>query len=229
MKNQKNKFKVKIAGVFLLAYCLLFGITSCSQDVCESNDAIVENVINIKTLTSDEYNDVINQITEVVGRVTRSSDLQISDTEAQQLLEPLIVNGTQIQGQFLEFRDSLGLTDEEVEILEGLTESQLAELSFTFSSAYNDAATTESVTSEDIYDCLKYALGIDCILEIFAMDEDEIAIGLYINGTKQLMTAKTAKQIIKAIGTRSLGVAWVVWAVYDFADCIKNKKEEKNG
>ena len=105
----------------------------------------------------------------------------------------------------------------------------LAELSFTLSSAYNDAATTESVTSEDIYDCLKYALGIDCILELFAMDANQTAIGLYINGTKQLMTAKTAKQIIKVIGTRSLGVAWVAIAVYDFADCIKNKKEEKNG
>jgi len=44
-----------------------------------------------------------------------------------------------------------------------------------------------------------------------------------------ICSVNTAKQIISAIGKCSLGVVWIAYAVYDFADCIKNKKEENAG
>ena len=38
------------------------------------------------------------------------------------------------------------------------------------------------------------------------------------------MTAKTTKQIIKAFAKRTSGCVGIVWMIYEFGDCINNRK-----
>jgi hypothetical protein len=200
---------------------------SCDNSVCENDyaDNILQPTVCINSsLTSDEYNNIVNRISNKIKYSTRSLGYEVTENEAKEILTPLITNGQQIQQQFLEFKDTLDLTDEEVLIVENLTESQLAELSFTLNTIYNDAVETESISSEDIIECLKYATGIEDLLDILeAADEVENIKKIY-QGTKMLMTAKTTKQIIRALAKRTSGYVGIVWMIYEFGDCINNRK-----
>ena len=45
----------------------------------------------------------------------------------------------------------------------------------------------------------------------------------YYNGTRMLMTAKTARQIICAFAKRTLGWVGIAWVIYDFSECMNKK------
>lgn len=38
------------------------------------------------------------------------------------------------------------------------------------------------------------------------------------------MTAKTTKQIIRALAKRTSDYVGIVWMIYEFGDCINNRK-----
>ena len=72
--------------------------------------------------------------------------------------------------------------------------------------------------------CFAHASGIDDVRDIMKMVIEGGAVGAYYTGTKMLMTAKTAKQLVKAFAKRTAGIVSVAWMVYDFGDCINSKK-----
>lgn len=227
MEHSKKRFFLITLLVSLLLGSASLSFYSCDNSICENDysDNVLQPTVCINSsLTPDEYNNIVNSISNKIKYSTRSLGYEVTENEAKEILSPLITNGQQIQQQFLEFKDTLELTDEEVLIVENLTEAQLAELSFTLNTIYNDAVETESISSEDIIECLKYATGIEDLLDFLqAVGEVESIKNIY-QGTKMLMTAKTTKQIIRALARRTMGYAAIVWMVYDFGDCINKRK-----
>lgn len=71
------------------------------------------------------------------------------------------------------------------------------------------------VTGQGVLSCVSFALGIG------------IASGVdgYVGGTISLFTAATAKQIARALCTRTLGWIGVAIVLYQFGKCLKNKQK----
>lgn len=59
----------------------------------------------------------------------------------------------------------------------------------------------------------------DCLGSAFGLGRD--GFSAYINGTKQLMTARAGLAIAKALAKRTLGMIGVAIAVYEYYDCMR--------
>lgn len=77
------------------------------------------------------------------------------------------------------------------------------------------------MTTKIVLDCLTYATGITDI-QTFCKGGLPTSPFALINGTKQLINARTAYQLFKAIGLRSFGWIGVGIMIVQFTDCIKN-------
>lgn len=99
-----------------------------------------------------------------------------------------------------------------------MTDVQLAELSFTFNYVYKN-----SMNESQILECLKYAIGLQGLSDLIKNGPEIYGLSQYYNGTRMLMTAKTARQIICAFAKRTLGWVAIAWMIYDFSDCMNKK------
>lgn len=75
----------------------------------------------------------------------------------------------------------------------------------------------------DVIDCLMKATGIKDIKDIVGLAAGGGSVTAYVQGTKALITATTAKQVICAVAKRTAGWGGVAWMVYEFGDCVKSK------
>ena len=105
-------------------------------------------------------------------------------------------------------------SDSEVEDINNLPEEVFAELSFILSVA-NDEQPDYFVNGdlESVVPCLEAAIGLTVVKGI-------------ISGTGGLITATTALQVIKALGTRYLGYIGLVYTIYKFAECMDSASED---
>ena len=177
------------------------------------------------SLTQDEYATVSGQICDAINFSTRALGNELSENEAKSILKPLANDGRLIQGQLLQQKDKLALTSVEIKEIRGMTDMQLADLSFSINSMYNGAISTQSIGSKDVVDCLLYATGFDSLSSLFKGGIELGCISNYYNGTRLLMSAKNARQIILAFAKRSMGWVGIAWMVYDFGSCIKSKQK----
>lgn len=226
--------KLKNHRILVLLSFVLLGIFSVSLNSCDNDENVMSQVEKMKTekntyiycsITADEYNAVFNKVRNTINHSTRALGNEFTEAEAQVVLQPFIDDGISIQKQLISNKDELSLTIDDVESLNGMTDDQLAEMSFVLNSMCNGAL-AQNVSFEDVVGCLAYAAGIDDMRDVISMIgggyRDTLPAGYY-TGTKMLMTAKTTKQLVKAFAKRTVGIVSIAWMMYDFGDCISKK------
>lgn len=182
------------------------------------------NVYITSTITGDEYAKIVDQVNKTINHSARAPELVISESDAQLMLKPLAEDGALIRNQLISKQVDLSLTTQEVVQLKSLTDDQLAELSFTIASIYNnDPAAKDGITWDDFIDCLGEASGVNDIKDIIKGGLEINGVSQYVKGTKALISAKTTKQILAAVSRRSYGWVSVFLLIYDFSDCISTK------
>lgn len=220
-------FKIKCRKTFLFVICFFMvvftiGVVSCTNDVNEDSiaDENDSSIVFIESSISvNQMNSLSNVIKNVINSSTRSLGCELTENEAKQILKPLINDGKNIQRQLLDKKTIVGFNTHELNFVKDMTDVQLAELSFTFNYVYKN-----SMNESQILECLKYAIGIQGLSDL-VKNGFEIGGGFYTyyNGTRMLMTAKTARQIICAFAKRTLGWVGIAWVIYDFSECMNKK------
>lgn len=220
-------FKIKCRKTFLFVICFFMvvftiGVVSCTNDVNEDSiaDENDSSIVFIESSISvNQMDSLSNVIKNVINSSTRSLGCELAENEAKQILKPLINDGKNIQRQLLDKKTIVGFNTHELNFVKDMTDVQLAELSFTFNYVYKN-----SMNESQILECLKYAIGIQGLSDL-VKNGFEIGGGFYTyyNGTRMLMTAKTARQIICAFAKRTLGWVGIAWVIYDFSECMNKK------
>lgn len=220
-------FKIKCRKTFLFVICFFMvvftiGVVSCTNDVNEDSiaDENDSSIVFIESSISvNQMDSLSNVIKNVINGSTRSLGCELTENEAKQILKPLINDGKNIQRQLLDKKTIVGFNTHELNFVKDMTDVQLAELSFTFNYVYKN-----SMNESQILECLKYAIGIQGLSDL-VKNGFEIGGGFYTyyNGTRMLMTAKTARQIICAFAKRTLGWVGIAWVIYDFSECMNKK------
>lgn len=116
------------------------------------------------------------------------------------------------------------VTLEEIQIIQSLTDEELAGIGFMLSVLCSDNNDVDILNNEtlmqSIYvECLFVALGVKDWVDLV---KDGGNIGLIISGTKGLINAKTMTKILKSLGLRYLGWLGLGMTIYDYADCVRN-------
>ncbi len=208
--------------------------TSCTNEE-ETNSGLLKEETTIKVLLPGEVYRNVNKklnaklnkpLTNTNGNSETPSytDVDFSEEAAQEILQPLVVYGIDIRDQLIEAANNndLSISDEELEDMQNMDDSQLAALAyFTFSltgqTLTEDDEDIEldedAYTWKDIKDCLFEAVGRELVFGIQG----------YIQGTKTLMTATTALQIARGFITRTLGWIGVAYSAYKFGRCLHNR------
>lgn len=199
---------------------------ACNNEASEFlNEASSSAVYLTSNITPREYADVINKVKNTINHSARATGNELTVDEAKFILKPLANEGLVLQDQLLTRKDELSLSAQDTKIIENLTEDQLAELAFTFYTIYDEASRTQGLKGADIIDCLKQATGINDLGDVLTHSYSDSSPYLIYNGTKMLVSAKTAKQIICALSKRAVGWVGVAWMVYEFGDCIHSKQK----
>lgn len=219
-------FKIKCSKTFLFVICFFMvvftiGVVSCTNDVNEDSiaDENDSSIVFIESSISvNQMDSLSNVIKNVINSSTRSLGCELTENEAKQILKPLINDGKNIQRQLLDKKTIVGFNTHELNFVKDMTDVQLAELSFTFNYVYKN-----SMNESQILECLKYAIGIQGLSDLVKGEIELSGFKRYYNGTKMLMTAKTARQIICAFAKRTLGWVGIAWMMYDFSECMNKK------
>lgn len=219
-------FKIKCRKTFLFVICFFMvvftiGVVSCTNDVNEDSiaDKNDSSIVFIESSISvNQMDSLSNVIKNVINSSTRSLGCELTENEAKQILKPLINDGKNIQRQLLDKKTIVGFNTHELNFVKDMTDVQLAELSFTFNYVYKN-----SMNESQILECLKYAIGIQGLSDLVKGEIELRGFKRYYNGTKMLMTAKTARQIICAFAKRTLGWVGIAWMMYDFSECMNKK------
>lgn len=197
------------------------GVVSCTNDVNEDSiaDENDSSIVFIESSISvNQMDSLSNVIKNVINSSTRSLGCELTENEAKQILKPLINDGKNRQRQLLDKKTIVGFNTHELNFVKDMTDVQLAELSFTFNYVYKN-----SMNESQILECLKYAIGIQGLSDLVKGEIELRGFKRYYNGTKMLMTAKTARQIICAFAKRTLGWVGIAWMMYDFSECMNKK------
>lgn len=219
-------FKIKCRKTFLFVICFFMvvftiGVVSCTNNVNEDSiaDENDSSIVFIESSISvNQMDSLSNVIKNVINSSTRSLGCELTENEAKQILKPLINDGKNIQRQLLDKKTIVGFNTHELNFVKDMTDVQLAELSFTFNYVYKN-----SMNESQILECLKYAIGIQGLSDLVKGEIELRGFKRYYNGTKMLMTAKTARQIICAFAKRTLGWVGIAWMMYDFSECMNKK------
>lgn len=219
-------FKIKYRKTFLFVICFFMvvftiGVVSCTNDVNEDSiaDKNDSSIVFIESSISvNQMDSLSNVIRNVINSSTRSLGCELTENEAKQILKPLINDGKNIQRQLLDKKTIVGFNTHELNFVKDMTDVQLAELSFTFNYVYKN-----SMNESQILECLKYAIGLQSLSDLIKNGPEIYGLSQYYNGTRMLMTAKTARQIICAFAKRTLGWVAIAWMIYDFSDCMNKK------
>lgn len=212
---------------FLIFCITVFVFSGCSQEELQPKSNEAENAsLDVTCLDDPIYDKATNQIMALFARPKLRKlsvdSLESVELECQEILSPLVSNGEQLQEELLEFVESgtLELTQEEQEMLEEMTDEELAAFSY-YMHAITDTDTDTDIdlgeagskikyTTANVIDCISVATGVDAIMSIIDIAEN----------TAALITARTAWQVARICIKRYLGWVGLACAIYDFSNCM---------
>lgn len=179
---------------------------------------------HVSTATMAQIN---SHLSYMFCRLTRSSH-NITEKEAEDILSPLVPAGNQIKNDLLSLamHNEILMTDKEINAIASLDDASLAGLAYT-------VATLESVLDDSLDEPIgkehKYTKEevLDCLFQGLVGAGGIGGTADYIWYTNKLMTATTVKEIAWAFFKRTLGWIGVVYAVYEFTDCLNEKARNK--
>lgn len=222
----KRKF---ICFAAILIFC------GCSSD--SYNESNENSVLKIQ-FSYDKFASVESKLNAIFENgetnlpTTRASDISSIDPleeqqmteEIMQALQPLVADGAAIRDAILnntgnEFPD---MTETERTQIQNLNDAGLAGLAYmaaALSTIQEDTPIDQRNGSERDHpilyrDCISKAIGLDVLSGTYN----------YITGTAGLTTATTMRTLAKAFFKRTWGWVSVAWALYDYGQCVKEKK-----
>lgn len=228
-----------------------------STCVCSCNNQVMMEQVSLKSLKDVHFisiNDIETTAYSLAPIITKTnpdyesraendSVSQLTPTEIQEVqaqIQPFVEVGTVVRDNIIiaseqsssvdeGIENDINLTAEEIQMLQAMTDEDLAAFGLAISVAYEEATMENlefeselmaSYTSGKLLNCLGYALGINDIATLFKNGTTTGCIGEVINGSKGLISAKTAKQLAFAIIKRYAGYIGVAWIIYDFGTCM---------
>ncbi|WP_307757542.1 hypothetical protein [uncultured Mediterranea sp.] len=193
---------------FLLASVLIMLCTnSCSNHDVADETAEVSQILCLKSSVSPSK---MQAIIDTIGRkfsLTKSDgSIDFSEEEAEALLEPLVIDGKNLQASFLEqmYLSKTKFANDDFLLVENMPDDQLALFSFIVYAANGQHIVTK-VSSDKIWECLGAVSGLSVIKD------------LSVTG---LVNAKTVLQVVKALGSRYLGYLGVATTIYSAIKCL---------
>lgn len=191
--------------ILFVSACLLV-LSSCDNDEkITKKESNLDNVMLTYDVNTDLINDIDSKLIECLGTNTRANTM--TEQQAQEILSPLVQDGCKMRNELVQSAEAneIELSQAEIKALKDMSDQELAEYAYFMQAVtqkeftdYNEmdqAGLEYKYTREDVWDCLKYAVGIDT----------RVYFNWYYNGTKALMSAKTALSIIKPIAQRTAG------------------------
>lgn len=182
-------------------------------DLDKPIDGPAEIVLELtSSMTEDDFMTACDEVKMQVGSLTQASEL--TDDEAESILESLIVDGQQLREQIVNQLETDPSQIDDLEYFKNLSDEECVALSFFFHGAQealdnNTGDTGVQLASIDggrALHCLGVAVGFDAIRNL---------------SVRGVVTAATARQALVAIGKRYLGYIGVAIMVYDFVKCVK--------
>lgn len=203
-----KKLIIPIAALLMLASC------ANENDTPEVEN---NNVVEITSdLSTQNFIDICSQIEfEVDSRA--DNDLVLTEPIAKEKLEPLVLDGRNLQRQLLKEECLEELTETEKEYISTLSDEDCANLSFIYHTIIekpideaviitdNELNKAYSVSAERIIHCALEAVGF--------IDLKKLSVNGVIN-------AKTVTKALYQVGKRYLGYIGIAYAIYDFYNCI---------
>ena len=194
----------KIFFILPIFFILFF---SCQNDEDANLKQTNEKVIK-SSISAEQINSIQQQLAVSMNNGLRSTG-QVNEIEMRAILMPLIEDGESIRQEILSYMTLSDCSGPEIDEIRNMSETALAELSFTLAAAEMISAEFTATTTQNgsALNCLGAALGINAINDIIA-------------GTGGLMTATKGIQIIKSFGLRYLGYIGLAIAIVQFVECV---------
>lgn len=197
--------------IFLILSGVIFLLPACSNEDEITNSSYQDQTYQLKSgITDSQMEEIIDSIDKYLGINVRSGPIDLTEEQAQEILQPLTDDGMQIRDDMLESAQELNLTQEDMAYLRGMEGNELAALSFTTIQLGN--AELQQVTKKKFVDCLFQVVGLDELEDVKDV----------ITGTDDLIKAKTAIKIAKALSKRFFGYIGIMITIIEFTDCINS-------
>lgn len=197
--------------IFLILSGVIFLLPACSNEDEITNSSYQDQTYQLKSgITDSQMEEIIDSIDKYLGINVRSGPIDLTEEQAQEILQPLTDDGMQIKDDMLESAQELNLTQEDIAYLRGMEGNELAALSFTTIQLGN--AELQQVTKKKFVDCLFQVVGLDELEDVKDV----------ITGTDDLIKAKTAIKIAKALSKRFFGYIGIMITIIEFTDCINS-------
>lgn len=203
------------------------------------------NSIECEILTKAELKSYSKKLRPYILEIEKLEDTDINENPAlyrkeldliengiKEVLKPLIAKSDTLNKQIIKVKASNGEEQSTINRQKSCSAVERVECYLDFNVAcldlYNHGKirpltpnVDPAIDGEILY-CLMEALGINDIRDICRLLNDFGSVGTLVNGTKMLISSKTAVQMLKAMGMRYLGWIGIAYSIYVFADCMGN-------
>lgn len=181
------------------------------------------------TTTLSEMNDYLASVSsdKIDQQIVESYEAQLAKT-----MNPLSKAGAEFRRAIIKAYNEEGVssnvTMETVNDLQSFDDSQLMQLGLIITTCIEDETITWNdglmVPYEQVLDCLMVATGISDIVDLVTtgVTGHSVIKGLYIDGLKKMINAKTLGALVKGIGRHYLGIFGIAWMVYEFGTCMNS-------
>lgn len=234
----------------LISVLVSICVCSCSDQVM-LEQAPIRSIKDVQLISFNDIEITAYSLAPIITKTnpdneTRAeydSDSQLTPSEVKEVkaqIQPFVEVGAVVRDNIIiaseqpslneeGLEQELNLTAEERQVLQDMTDEDLAAFGLAISVAYEqatmdnvhfDSNLMSSYTTDKLLHCLGYATGINDIATIFKTGIDISCVGNVIKGTKGLISATTAKQIAFMLIKRYAGYIGIAWMIYDFGTCM---------
>lgn len=181
------------------------------------------------TITLNEMNDYLASVSsdKIDQQIVESYEVMLTKT-----MNPLSKAGAEFRKAIIKAYNKEGVgsnvTMEIVDDLQSFDDSQLIQLGLIITTCIEDETVTWNdglmVSYKQVIDCLMFATGISDIVDLVTtgVTGHSVIKGLYIDGLKKMINAKTLGALVKGIARHYLGIFGIAWMVYEFGTCMNS-------
>lgn len=186
---------------------LAFFLVSCSDT--DRRIPIYPEISLKSEISGQVFTNVSLDLARKINLTRADGSIDLTESEAQTMLEPFIEDGRNLRQSLLSQIDVLGtksgFASQDIYTIENMTDDELALFSFVIYGINQDFVNSRATLSSRALSCLEVATGISAIRGI---------------GVSGLVNAKTVTQVLRALGSRYLGYIGVGLMICSFADCV---------
>lgn len=212
-----------------LAVLLFISIITISS--CEKSEEFtpLEKSFSKKIMTINEINEITIKLNEN-NYFKNNYTPKNNKNRINKVTSPLIINGKDLRNDILNNIDKSLLTKKELNNINNLSDDELGMFSLfmgvlntakkeTFSSNYNlYAKQKHPIFDSPIFQCLMSAVGIKGFFDKFIIGSAQLAA--FETASAAAFTYADGLALLKAFGTRTLGIVGLGYSLYKFGECM---------